>query len=116
MINCFALRQKCKDETNVVMQLLVKNLTNSLFRERMRENIEEKFARKSEYWMMSQYDERVKDYWKKTHGNYIVKMVDDAGLEDEVKKLNTVPLHLGCFVLSHSKRRMKIPIHAIDGF
>ena len=29
-------------------------------------------------------------------------MTDDAGLEDEVKKLKTMPLHLGAFVLSNS--------------
>ena len=31
-------------------------------------------------------------------------MIDDKGLEDEVKKLNTMSLHLGAFVLSNSKR------------
>ena len=30
-------------------------------------------------------------------------MIDDAGLEDEVKKLNTMRLHLGAFVSSNSK-------------
>ena len=30
-------------------------------------------------------------------------MIDDKGLEDEVKKLNTMPLYLGAFVLSNSK-------------
>ena len=43
-------------------------------------------------------------------------MVDDAGMEDEVKKLNTTPLHLGAFVLSNSKRIMNNFIHAIYGF
>ena len=43
---------------------------------------------------MTEYDERVKDNWRISHGNYIVKMIDDKGLEDEVKKLNTMPLHL----------------------
>ena len=43
-------------------------------------------------------------------------MIDDAGLEDEVKKLNTMPLHLGAFVLSNSKRLMNNFIHAINGF
>ena len=71
---------------------------NSLYGEQIRKDIEEKFACKSEYWMMSEYDERVKDYWRISHGNYIVNMIDDAGLEDEVKKLNTMPLHLGSFV------------------
>ena len=53
--------------------------------------------------MMSEYDERVKDYWKISGINYIVKMIDDAGLEEEVKKLNTMPLHLGGFVLQTVK-------------
>ena len=35
--------------------------------------------------MMSEYDGRVKDYWRISNGNYIVKLIDDAGLEDEVK-------------------------------
>ena len=112
----FALRQKYKDEGNDVMQLLVKLLMNSLYGENIRKDIEEKFARKSEAWMMSEYDERLKDYWKISGFNYIVKMIDDAGLEDEMKKLNTMPLHLGDFVLSNSKRIMNNFIHAINGF
>ena len=112
----FALRQKYKDDNNDVMQLLVKLLMKSLYRENFRKDIEEKFACKSETWIMSEYDERVKDYWKISGINYIVKMIDDAGLEDEVKKLNTMPLHLGAFVLSNSKRIMNNFIHAIDGF
>ena len=43
-------------------------------------------------------------------------MIDDEGLEDEVKKLNTMPFHLGAFVLSNSKRIMNNFIHAINGF
>ena len=112
----FALRQRYKDEGNDVMQLLVKLLMNSLYGENIRKDIEEKFACKSEAWMMDNYDDRVKDYWKISGINYIVKMIDDAGLEDEVKKLNTMPLHLGAFVLSNSKRIMNNFIHAIDGF
>ena len=112
----FALRQKYKDENNDVMQLSVKLLMNSLYGENIRKDIEEKFACKSEMWMQTEYDERVKDYWKISGINYIVKMIDDAGLEDEVKKLNTMPLHLGAFVLSNGKRIMNNFIHAIDGF
>ena len=108
----FALRQKYKD----VMQLLVKLLMNSLYGENIRKDIEEKFASKAEAWMMSEYDERVKDYWKISGINYIVKMIDDAGLEDQVKKLNTMPLHLGAFVLSNSKRIMNNFVHAIKEF
>ena len=98
------------------MQLLVKLSLNILYGEQIRKDIEESFACKSEYWMLSEYDERVKDYWRISHGNYIVKMVVDKGLEDEVKKLITMPLHLGTFVLSNSERIMNIFLHAINGF
>ena len=66
--------------------------------------------------MMSEYDERGKGYWKISVINYIVEMIDDAGLEDEVKELNTMPPHLGAFILSNSKRNMNNFIHAINGF
>ena len=56
-----ASRQKYKDQNNDVMQLLVKFLMNSLYGEQIRKDIEEKFACKLEYWMMSEYDGRVKD-------------------------------------------------------
>ena len=43
-------------------------------------------------------------------------MKDDEGLEDEVKKANTLPLQLAVFILSNSKRILNFFIHAIDGF
>ena len=43
-------------------------------------------------------------------------MIDDAGKEDELKKLKTMPLQLGAFVLSNSKRNMNNFVHAISGF
>ena len=51
-----------------------------------------------------------------SHGNYIIKMTDDPGLENEVKKMNTMPLHLRSFILSNNKRIMNNFIHAIIGF
>ena len=65
---------------------------------------------------MTEYDERVLDCQKINYGNYIVKMKDDPGSEDDVKKVNIMPRHLGVFVLSNSKRIMKKFIHAIDRF
>ena len=112
----FALKQKYKDENYDVMQLLVKLLINTLCGEQIRKDIAEGFSCKSEHWMMSEFDERVKDYWRIYNANYIVKMVDDKGLEDVVKKLNTILLYLGCFVLSNSKRIMNNFIHANNGF
>ena len=57
--NLFAFRQKYKDENEEDMQLLVKILMNSLYGEQTREDIEKTFDCKSEYWMMSEYDEGV---------------------------------------------------------
>ena len=68
----FALRQKFKDENNEGMQLVVKLLMNSIYGEQIRKDIEEKFSCKSEAWMMSEYVERVIDYWKISGINYIV--------------------------------------------
>ena len=98
------------------MQLLVKLILNSLYGEQIRKDIEESYQCKSEIWMMTEYDERVIDYQKIKYGNHIVKMKDDEGLKVEVKKVNTMPLHLGAFVLSNSKRIMNSFIHAIGGF
>jgi len=112
----FELRQKYKDQNNEVMQLLVKLIMNSLYGEFLRKDILESYQCKSEMWMMTEYDERVFDYQKINHGNYIVKLKDDEGLEDEVKKANTLPLQLAVFILSNSKRIMNNFIHAINGF
>ena len=68
------------------MQLLVKLLRSSLYGENIRKDFAEKVACKSEAWMMSEYDDRVKNYWKISGINCIVKMIDDAGLEHEVTK------------------------------
>ena len=112
----FAFRKKYKDEGNDVMQLLVELIMNALYGEFLRKDILESYQCKSEMWMITEYDERVLDYQKIIHGNYILKLKDDDGLEDEVEKVNTLPLQLAVFILSNSKRIMNNFIHAIDGF
>ena len=86
---------------------------SSLYGEQSRKDIEDSYSYLSEAWMITEDDERVLDYQKFNYGNYFVKMKDDAGLEDEVKKVNTMPFHLGVFVLPKSKRIMIDFIHAI---
>ena len=112
----FEVRKKYKEENNEVMQLLVKLIMNSLYGEFLRKDILESYQCKSEMWRQTEYDERVLDFQKINHGNYIIKMKDDEGLQDEVKKANTLPLQLAVFILSNSKRIMNNFIHAIDGF
>ena len=65
---------------------------------------------------MTEYDERVLDNQKINYGIYIEKNKVDPGLDDEDKKVNTMPLHLGSFLLSNKKRNMINFLHAIDGF
>ena len=55
--------------------------------------------------MKTEYDEIFLDYWEVPNGNYIMKMKKDYGLAD-IK--NTLPAHLGAFILSSSKRKMNI--------
>ena len=95
----FALREKYKEENNDVMQLLVKLIMNALYGEFLRKDSIENNQGKSETWMMSEYDERVLDYHKINNGNYIVKMKDDEGLLDEIKKSQHTPYTTSCFYI-----------------
>ena len=98
------------------MQLLVILIKNDLYEEFLREDILENHECKSEAWTMSEYDERVLDYQKINHGEYILKLKDDDGLQDQVKRVNTLPLQLAAFILSNSKRIMNNFIHGTKGF
>ena len=82
----FELRQKYKDENNDVMPLLVNLFMSSFYGEQRCKDIEESYQCKSEMCMQTEYDERVLDYQKINYNIYIVKLKDDEGLEDEVKK------------------------------
>ena len=59
--NLFASRKIYEDENTDVMQSLVKLLENSLYRENIQKDIEDKMACKSEAWKMSEIDEKVED-------------------------------------------------------
>ena len=50
---------------------------------RLRKDIEEEYLCKSEHWMKTQFEERVKDYWKLPNGNYIVKLALDEGVDNK---------------------------------
>ena len=66
------------------MQLLVNLIMNSLYGEFSRKDNDESLRCKSEAWMMSESDERVLDYQKRFYSNYIVKLKDHKGLQNEV--------------------------------
>ena len=57
-----------------------------------------------EYWMQTVYHDNVLEYWNLPNGSYIVKLEINGGLDGDNDVKNTLPNHLGAFVLSISKR------------
>ena len=98
------------------MQRLVKLIMNGLYGVQIRKDIDQSYKCKSQRWMETEYDENVLDYWKLPNGNYIVKLKKDDGLEGDNDVKNTLPSHLGAFILSNSKRIMNNFIREINGF
>ena len=112
----FALRQKYKDESNDLMQNLVKLIMNSFYGVQIRKEIDQFYTCKSEQWVQTEGDENVLDYWKLPNEKYIVKMKNNDGLDGDNNVKNTLPFHLGAFILSNSKRNMNNFIREINGF
>ena len=98
------------------MELLVNFLKNSLYGEQIRRVIEKEYACKSEYWMLTEKDEKFKGYWIIGIGKYMVKLAKAEGKENDNNKANVVLLHLGAFVLSNGQRIMNNFVEANDGF
>ena len=111
-----ALRRKYEAEHNDLMQSLVKLIMNSLDCVQIRRASDESYKCKSEHWMETEHDDNVLDYWKLPNGNYIVKLKKDDGLDFDNDVKNTLPSHIGAFILSNSKRIMNKFIREINGF
>ena len=56
--------------------------------------------------METEYDDSVLEFWRLATGNYVVKLQKDDGLDVDNDVKNTLPSHLGAFILSNSKRNM----------
>ena len=52
--------------------------------------------------MKLEFSENVLVYWRLPNGNYVVEMGKDDGLDDDCDNQNTLPAHLGAFILSNS--------------
>ena len=97
------------------MQLLVKLLSNSLYGKQIRKYIDDQCFCISEYWMQTEDDERVKDFWR-TIKLYFVELVQDDGIENQKSRVNRMQPLLGSFELSNSKQIMINFVEAIRGF
>ena len=95
---------------------MVRLIMNSIYGQTIRRDIEDEFCCKTENWMKTEYDERVKDYWRLPNGHYIVQLSLDEGVDGEIDNKNTMPSQLGAFILSNSKRIMNNFVEVFDGF
>ena len=66
--------------------------------------------------MKTEFDENVLDYCREPNGNYIVKMKQDDGLDDDCDFKKTLPAVSGAFILSNSERIMNNSMREINGF
>ena len=66
--------------------------------------------------METEYDDNVLDYWRLPNGIYIVNLKKDDGLDGDNDVKNTLPSHLGAFILSNSKRIMNNFMRENNGF
>ena len=125
----FTMKQSYPKKT--VGNELIKLLMNSLYGKTVQRDIEFITYIWSECTLKQNYDDLVMDYCKLQGDNYIVrrkkeKKAVDVSKEDladgplqsteKSKMSREVPLHLGSFILAHSKRIMNNFILAIDGF
>ena len=104
--NLFELRAKYKSQGEDILQEMVKLIMNSLYGQTIRRDIEGELSCKTGHWMKTEFDDRVKDYWKLANGNYIVKLSSEEGIDKEIEDKNTMPSQIGAFILSNSKRIM----------
>ena len=98
------------------MQGLVKLTMNNFYGVQKRKDTNDSYYCKAEQWMTTEYDEKNLDYWKLPNGIYIVKMKKDDELDDDYDGKNTLPAHLGAFLLGNSQKIMNIFIREIKRF
>ena len=98
------------------MQGIIKLIMNSYYGVQIRTDIIELYKCKSEYWMKTEYDNIVLDYWRLPNGKIIVKSKNDDGLDGDNDVKDTLPSHLGAFILSNIKRVLNDFIRKIIDF
>ena len=111
-------RNEHKKNGNDLSSTQVKKIQNSVYGSNVRRDVLDKFCCVSDEWIDSEYDKSIKEIVPLENGVYIVKKhiregKDDFGLAN---KINTMPSHMGSYILSHSKRLMNEVIEHIDGF
>ena len=111
-------RNEYKNQGKNILQLMFKDTVNGGYGSCIRQDITENYKCVTENWMLTEYDDRVKNYIPLENGNYMVNIVDHEGVDDNgiSKKINSQPFQFGSTILSHSKRLMNDVILTLDGF
>ncbi|ESP04427.1 hypothetical protein LOTGIDRAFT_170820 [Lottia gigantea] len=100
------LRNKYKQEGNIVGSNCMKLLGNSLYGKSIQKDITTSRHLWSEATLKANFDSHVKSYPKVNETQYIVQINDEEKEFDCIppKSTRLTPSHLGSFVLSHSKK------------
>ena len=118
VLDMYDKREQYKNKGNDLLANLVKKVMCAVYGSNARRDILDKYICVSEAWMNNEYDKSVKEIIPLENELYVVKKhvhegKDDFGLAN---KINTMPAHMGSYILSHSKRLMNDVIEHIDGF
>ena len=89
---------------------------NSLYGVQICKDNDQCYKCKPQHEMETEYDENVLDYRRLPNEKYIVKLKKDDRLDGDNNVKNTLPSHLGVFILSNSKQSMNNFIRDINGF
>ena len=112
------MRNEYKKKGNDLSATQVKKVMCSVYGGNVRKDILDKYVCVSDDWMDREYDKSVKEIIPLENETYVIKKhihegKDDFGLAN---KINTMPCHMGSYILSHSKRLMNEVIEHIGGF
>ena len=118
VLDMYDKREQYKKKGNDLSATQVKKVMCSVYGGNVRRDILDKYVCVTDDWMNSEHDKSVKEIIPLENEVYINKKhihegKDDFGLAN---KINTMPSHMGSYILSHSKRLMDDVIEHIDGF
>ena len=66
-----------------LLQTLSKRINNSVYGENIRRDVINQYSCVTEKWTRENYDNQFKEWWPRKNGNLIVKLEDDASVDDQ---------------------------------
>ena len=99
-----------------MLQGLSKKLNFSVFGGNFRKDINGLYKHVTKNWMKLNHDDRVKDWCPEKNSNLIVKLENDAVVDDQdlAKSIIPMPCQPGSYILGHSRRLVNNVIRDLD--